>query len=288
MALNSRPSKLSRESKLKLAKSRITPVGDSFEHLKMLAYGMNGRGKTRLGASAPKPIIIDCNEKGTLSIRKFDDVEVFKLQTWTDIDLIYWYLKTGNHDRETVVIDTVSSLQMLCMKFVLGDEASRDPTKDPNMAGKREWGKLSELMRTVILNFTSLDDRMHVIFLAQERRGYVDESDDSEAPEIFPSVSPSVRETLTSAVDIIGRHYIREVVRKEKGDNGKLVKKTGVEYRMLIGPHERYMTKDRSESGLPRALRIGSSLDDPPTRDYLTRLIHRITEGATDGDKARR
>ena len=249
-------------------------MNESFEHLKLLAYGNNGRGKTRLGASAPKPLLIDCNEKGTLGIRAFEGVEVAKVEEWSDIDLFYWYLKGTNHSHETVVIDTVTSLAALCMRFVLGDEASRDPTKDPTMPGRREWGKVGELMRTVILNYRNLP--MHVVFLCQERRGFTEEDDD-EAPEIFPEVSPSVRSTLTASVDIIGRMYVREVVRKDK-EKGE--KQHGVEYRMHIGPHERFLTKDRSESGLPGTLRIGSSLDDPPRRDYLTRLIRRIEEGA--------
>lgn len=252
-----------------MAESKIVEVGESFEHLRMLVYGMNGRGKTRLGATAPKPLIIDCNEKGTLSIRHFQDVKVFKVETWTDIDLAFWWLHKGNHDRETVVIDTVTSLQMLCMKFVLGDESSRDPTKDPDMPGKREWGKVGELMKTVILNFRNLP--MHTIFLAQERRGFADE--DEDAPEVFPAVSPSIRETLTSAVDVIGRMYVREVVAKKGG------KKVAMpSYRLFVGPSERFVTKDRSQDegfpGLPKSVR------DPS----VTRILE-IIKGGTSGNE---
>lgn len=167
------------------------------------------------------------------------------------------------------------------MKFVLGDEASRDPTKDPMMPGKREWGKMSELMRTQLTQFYGLEDRMNVIMLAQERRGYVDEDeeDESNEPQIFPSTSPAVRETLTAGVDIIGRMYVREVVKKVKG--GK--ETSGVEHRMGIRPNDRYLAKDRSQAGLPPVLRVGSSFDEPLRMDYLTRLIGRIKEGVVNG-----
>jgi len=247
----------------------------------MVVYGLNGRGKTMFGASGPAPIIIDCNEKGTMSVRNFPDVQVFALDTWSDIDMIYWYLKAGEHEHETVVIDTISSLQSLCMKFVLGDEASRDPTKDPMMPGKREWGKMSELMRTQITQFYGLEDRMNVIMLAQERRGYVDEDEEeSNEPQIFPSTSPAVRETLTAGVDIIGRMFVREVVKKEKGEKKEV---SGVEHRMGIRPNDRYLAKDRSQAGLPAVLRVGSSFDNPVKTDYLTRLITRIKEGVVNG-----
>jgi hypothetical protein len=254
-------------SKIALAEGKIIDVNQDFRHLKALFYGKNGMGKTRLGSSGPNALLIDCNERGSLSVRHFPDVKVFRIETWTDIDLAYWYLHKGNHDRQTVVIDTVTSLAQLCMKFVLGDEASRDPTKDPDMPGKRDWGKVGELMRTVILNFRNLD--MNVVFLAQERRGFSDDEDDG--PEVFPEVSPSVRTTLTAGVDIIGRMFVKEVVRKDE----KGAERTGMEYRVLLGPNERYLTKDRSESGLPEILRLG------PGTDNLAKLIERIKKGAS-------
>jgi hypothetical protein len=258
-------------SKLEKAASRIVDVGDNFEYLKILVYGKPKRGKTTFGASGPKPIIIDCNEKGTLSIRNFEDVKVFSVETWTDIDLAYWYLKKGDHDRETVVIDTVTTLAQLCMKFVLGDEVSRDPTRDPSMPSKQAWGKVAELMRTEILQFRNLP--MNVVFLAQERRGFTD--DDDEAPEVFPEISPSVRSALTPAVDIIGRLYVKEVVEKGGEEDGKKKgqKKKGkrvMERRMLIGADEVYTTGDRSESGLPEVIK----LTDP--KNSLSDLIDHI------------
>lgn len=256
------------QDKITKARGKISKASD-FDHLKILVYGANGKGKTRFGASGPKTLVIDCNERGSLSIRNYP-AQVFKVETWTDIDLAYWLLHTGKHEFETVVIDTVSSLQNLGMKFILGDEASRDPTKDPDMPGKRDWGKLGEIMRTVILNFRNLP--MHVVFLAQERRGFGD--DDDDAPEVFPEVSPSIRSTLTAAVDIIGRVYVKEVVEKKKGAKGKVTSKAVPEYRMLIGPSERYVTKDRSEAGLPKSVVLG------PGKDNLERLIQQIKRGA--------
>lgn len=242
-------------------------VGEAFEHLKILAYGQNGKGKTRFGASGPRPVlVIDCNEHGSLSIRNYEGVKIFPLETWADIDLAYWYLHKNSDGFQTVVIDTVTSLAQLCMKFVLGDEASRDPTKDPMMPGKREWGKVGELMRTEILKFRNLP--MHTVFLAQERRGFTE--DDDEAPEVFPEVSPSVRTTLTASVDIIGRMYVKEVVSKAE-EGGK--KGSRIEYRMQIGPSERFMTKDRSEAGLPTVIRMSDG------QDNLDKLIQRIMKG---------
>src|ERR671937_2146652 len=93
-------------NKIEKAKSKIVDASE-FEYLRILVYAQNGKGKTRFGASGPKSIVVDCNEKGSLSIRRFP-AKVFKVETWTDIDLAYWYLKAGKHDFETVVLDTVT------------------------------------------------------------------------------------------------------------------------------------------------------------------------------------
>lgn len=247
-----------RLTRLEQAERHIVDVSEDFQYLRILVYAKPKRGKTTFGASGPKPIVIDCNEKGTLSIRRVPDCKVFKVNTWTDIDLAYWYLHGGNHDRETVVIDTVTSLAALCMKFVLGDEESRDPTRDPEMPSRQVWGKVGELMKTMVIQFRNLP--MNVVFLAQERKGFNDEEDDE--PEIYPDVSPSIRNSLTPAVDIIGRLYVKEV--KTKGD------KVVWERRLLIGDHESYTTGDRSNSGLPRIIR----------NPDLSQMLRRIREAS--------
>lgn len=254
------------KGKIAKAKKRIVKAGESFKYLRMLVYGKNGVGKTRFGATGPKPIVVDCNEKGTLTIRKFKQAEIFPLEAWSDIDLIYWYLKKGDHDRETVVIDNMTSLASLCMDFVMGEEVALDPTLDPTMPTKQHWGKVAMMMRTEILKFRNLP--MHVVFLAQEKRGFSDD-DDEDAPEVFPEVSPSVRKALTAAVDIIGRMYVKEVTKKVEV-KGKKKKVSETSYRMLVGASERYVTKDRSNAGLPRVLGLGDG------KDNLTKLVARI------------
>lgn len=273
--MRQRSTSTGKTSKIAEAKKRTRPVAEQFQHLRMLVYGKPKKGKTTFGASGPKPIIIiDCNEQGTLSVRNFPEVDVYSVATWTDIDLVFWWLNSGDHDYQTVVIDTLTSLASLCMKFVLGDEASRDPTKDPTMPSKREWGKVGQLMGTEILKFRNLP--MNIIFLAQEKRGYTE--DEEEVPEVMPAVSPSVLQTLTPAVDIIGRLYVKEVVTKRKGENGKIRSTTVMERRMLIGDHEIYTTGDRSEAGLPPVLRLPAA----DKRVALEKLVNRIKNAKED------
>jgi hypothetical protein len=150
-----------------LVRKRIVPVSQADPYLKVLLYGRNGMGKTRFACTAPKPLLIDIQEKGTKSVRNYKDVEVFPAKSWKEVVWAYWFLRAGGHDYESVILDTLTGMQNVCMVQVLKESEDRDPTKDPKTASQRDWGKLAQLMKEQLLNFRNLD--MHVIFTAQER-----------------------------------------------------------------------------------------------------------------------
>lgn len=241
-------------SRLQLAKDLIIPVGEVKDYLYMLVYGKGGKGKTTFAASSGlKTIIIDFNEKGTLSVRKRKNVFVYRVEKWSELDLVYWYLKNGDHDFEVAVLDTVSSMALLGMKWVLGDDATRDANRDPLMPDKRSWGKLGEVLKTSFSNWRNLD--MHVIFTAHERTTvFEDDEDNTTSFETHPALSPAPRDALISLVHVVGRIYKKPITVKE----GK-VKKKKYEYRMLVGDDDEYTTKLRqdptSEVLIPKVVR---------------------------------
>jgi phage nucleotide-binding protein len=228
-----------KEKAVERIKKRIVPVADAEPHLKVLVYARNGQGKTRFAATAPKCLLIDIDEKGTRSVKNYKGVDVLPVRTWNDIVYAYWFLKAGNHDYESVVLDTITGMQNVCMKHVLKEAEDRDPGKDPKVASMREWGKLAQLMKEQLLNFRNLP--LHVIFTAQERQVDIE---DEERTERVPDLSPGTRATATACVDIIGRIYQKEV--RKAGSKGKEV--AVWETRMLVGPHDEYTTKDRTGS----------------------------------------
>jgi phage nucleotide-binding protein len=245
----------------------IKPVSQIDPWIKICVYGRNGTGKTTFAASATgKTLIIDCNERGSLAVRDKQDIDFYPLEYWDQLDWIYWYLKAGQHEYTTVAIDTVTSLATIGMKWVLGDEYSRDPSRDPQMPDKRHWGKLGEVMKTSIINFRNLP--MNVVFCAQERTTTLEDEDGGTVQEIHPEISPSPRSTLLAAVDIIGRLYVAET---EK--DGKKVS----ERRMLVGPHPKYISKDRSGK-LPRTVR------NPTIAGFLQRIGGTAVARTTEGD----
>lgn len=233
---------------------RIRPASKLPKRFRGLFYARSGKGKTRLAASCPDVLIIDVNEEGTDSVRNDFDPNVYRVYYWDEINDIYWYLQSGDHPYKAFAIDGLTGLQELCMKFVLGDEASRDASRDPDMPSRQAYGKVSELMRTQITNFRNL--KMHAIFTALERKTFVGEDDDDEDVEITygPALSPAIAGAAERAVGMIGYLQTRNVVVKSKvtrGGREKTIRTKKAVPRLLIGPSERYLTKDRYHVGVP-------------------------------------
>jgi hypothetical protein len=203
-------------------------------------------------------------------VRRDLDPNVFPAERWPDISDVYWYLQSGDHDYDTVAVDGVTAMQTLCMKFVLGDEAARDASRDPDMPGRPTWFKVTELMKTQITNFRNLP--MNVIFTATQRTKSIGDDSDDGIAETFigPNCSPAVADHLEQAVSLIGYISTREVrvrVKTKKGGTPKI--KRTQRTRLLVGPSERYQTKDRY--GV-----FGPYIDQP----NLTEMIKRAYEEA--------
>lgn len=222
--------------------SRIVPVGEMSEWLSIAVYGRSGTGKTTFAGTAPKPLLIlDVNDRGTISVKGQPETYVLSIEKWEDFEEAYWYLKSGNHDFQSVAIDTLTQLQDLAIRQVVGQDSA------DMVISRRAWGAVSALMKTWILNFRDLP--LCKIFICQDRLIAGDDEDDADpemiAPEVGPALSPSVARTLNAAVDVIGQTFIRERLTTVKTKKGGEKSKVVVEYCMRIGPHARYLTKIR-------------------------------------------
>lgn len=216
---------------------RIVGISETLGDVSMIIYGRSGTGKTTIASTFPKPILIlDIKEEGTDSIADYsdDEIKVLPVESWDDVEQVYWYLESGKHPFKSVVIDTVTQMQEICLKGEL-QKAGKD------FATQQIWGNVAGLMKTWTLNFRDLPG-LQVAFLAQDRVHDTDSDDDDEQidPSVGPRLSPSVAATLNAAVKVIGYTYIQEVVKKSSSGI-----KREKEYRLRVGPHPYYITKIR-------------------------------------------
>lgn len=118
--------------------------------VKMVIYGGAGVGKTRLCATAPKPIIISA-ESGLLSLKDVDCdfIEIKKLR---DLDEAYRFLKDSD-DYETICIDSLSEIAEVVVAEL------KPQHKDKRQA----YGEMADAILPMLKRFRDIKGK-HVIF----------------------------------------------------------------------------------------------------------------------------
>jgi hypothetical protein len=90
----------------------------SNEHITILLYGLPGVGKTTLACSAPKPIVIDC-DNGMRRVNAEHRQTTSVVRTYEDV---LSDIASIGDDYETVVIDTCGSLIELMKQWVIDNK----------------------------------------------------------------------------------------------------------------------------------------------------------------------
>lgn len=243
-------------TRFKEIRSRITPVQELPLIISALFYGKSGSGKTTVAASFPKPaLILDIREKGTDSVYDVEDLDVFPVETWDDIEQVYWMLKKEGHYK-TVILDQITTLQDLCQRTVMEEESK-------TQMSLRLFGETSSRMKTWILNYRDLiDEGIHVVFLSHDRTfGGDDEGEDEQIdPTVGPRLMPSIASMVCGAVKIVGCTFIQEKLGEK--DPKTRQRERSVRYCMRIGAHGTYTTKLRvtKSTQVPRIM-INPSFD---------------------------
>lgn len=127
-------------------------------------------GKTSLSAMFPKPVFIRA-EDGTASISDHPDALLFPVaQSTGDIFDAIEALASQDHDRKTVVIDSVTQFEKLAVREIIDDEPN---AKAKNMAAAhggygKAYGMLDKRHQELreAAGWLATDRGMNVIFIA--------------------------------------------------------------------------------------------------------------------------
>lgn len=253
---------------------RIAPVSQSDKKLTVNVYGPSGSGKTTFACTFPKPLLLIGAEDGTQSVRDVSGVQFVRIYNSMEISELVTHCKEGGY--ESVVLDTATSLQNLCLMEVMG-WSEMPAILEWGRVTRDQYGQRSGMMIDCLRRILSLAESgiCHSVVLAQEK--ILERSEDAEltdAPYIMSDLSAAPLGFLNPECDyIVGMSKAEKTSvakKKIKGKTITTVMKTGKpDYRLRTGWDEAYYTKFR----LPKGTELPKHIPDPDY-DKIVLLIH--------------
>lgn len=174
---------------------------------KWLIHGPQGSGKSTLAATigqAGPTLFIDLTgEKGVDSFRGApgsENISVLRPASITELDDIFWALNADDHKYVAVVIDSLTSVQKMAMRYMLGHDetAVREIRRGTAPADQRTWGQTLDIMTDTATFWYGLADAtrahpMHVVMTAQTK---ITISDDTGLVTRVPDVQKGSLSTV--------------------------------------------------------------------------------------------
>ena len=190
----------------------------------MICYGNGGVGKTTFGATAPKPLLVDCENGAKYFGLRGISMDVARINDWSDMKGLFEVAQSGEY--ETIIIDPVGELMEKLKRFMIAKADKKLVMIDgsPTMAG---WGWLKDTMRTTLKVLR--DSGCHILINA-----HVSEQDDEGKILKRPMLMTKLSDEIINMVDIVG--YM-EVVNTEEGEK-RIIR--------VDSASDKYLAKDRT------------------------------------------
>lgn len=190
----------------------------------MLVYGNGGVGKSTFAATAPKPLLVDCENGSKYFGLRGIKIDVAHVASWSDMNGIFDIAKSGEY--ETIIIDPIGELMEKLKNFMVAKADRKLVQSDgsPSMAG---WGWLKDTMRSTLKIIR--DTGVNLLIIA-----HVDEKDVEGTLVKRPKIMTKISEELIAFVDVVG--YMQTVT--VEGEVKRIIR---------VQPSETYEAKDRTE-----------------------------------------
>ncbi len=149
----------------------------------------------------------------------------------------------------TVILDTLTEIQKYVMAHITGNDPDTiDFSGEFKMPTLNDWGRNSEIVRSIVRTFRNLD--LHVIFTCHAAEV---KDEQTGAVEILPSLPGRLAREVMGYVDVVGYLYVKET---DDGEfrNVLITRNTG-----------KYQAKDRFDA-------LGPYIENP-TMDKIIKKI---------------
>ncbi len=172
---------------------------------KGIVYGPPGAGKTTFGASADRPLIIDC-ENGAAHVKCH---RTPYLAGWQEIEPWLDGLAAGGHDYQTLVIDSIDWLLRRVEEHVAGVDGSPAGMKQTLNRSHGGYGNGRQVLKNYVYQYLlpTLDRVVNagvaVVLLAHATRREVTTIDGITLEKSAPEIHPELANTLIEWSDFV-------------------------------------------------------------------------------------
>jgi len=242
------------------------------ETLSLLVHADAKVGKSTLGATCPAPILV-LDAEGSwkfIPLRKIEwnpssgpppaadgtwDACIVQVRDWHTVSQTYQWMQAGQHQFQSVVIDSISEIQRRCKQNLVGTDAMK----------MQDWGTILALMDATIRGFRDLT--LHptnpvrvAMFIAETRK--------NDSGKWVPYMQGQISIALPYWMDIVGYLYVQQMT----DDNGQ---PTIPMRRLLISPHPQFESGERVQG------RLGAVVDQPNITSMFMTIYPHLNQGAT-------
>lgn len=252
--------------------------GEATDAGKWLIHGPQGSGKTTLASTiaqlGPTLFVDLVGEKGTKSFRGAPyakNIKTVRPTSVTQLDDLMWKLNEGKHPFKAVIIDSLTALQRMALRFAMGttETAVREIKQGAAPADQRTWGESLAIMSDTVIFWYGLADGdrpnpMHVIMTAQTR---VLENELTGAESRQPDVQPGALRITLAAPDFVVYTDLEEDLEADSSE--------GEVFRHIarFGANPEYRTKARIPVHLRGKLPTVLGRKTPPDLLKLSRIL---------------
>lgn len=244
-----------------------------------LIHGPQGAGKTTLAstiAEAGKTLFIDLvGEKGLRSIMGADytgNIDVVRPTSIQQFDDLFWELDKGEHGYNAVVIDSLTAIQKMTNRFILGHDetAVREIRRGTAPASFQSWGQSLDVMVDTATFWYGLADGnrkkpMHVIMTAQTK---ITENEETGQIIRVPDVQRGALSLTLAAPDYVVYVETEENLEALGDENAP-----PSIFLARFGSHPGYRTKARIPVNLRGKLPSILGRKSPPNLVTLSRVL---------------
>jgi len=232
----------------------------------ILTYGEPGVGKTVFASTAAdspatSPVLFIDAEAGTLSIdskaiyveakdaltaaKKSTNGKVVcvRADSWAMVEGLVHLLATQDHGYRTVVLDSVTEVNQLCLLAVCDDAKIEDPRI-------QDFGRVITRTRRMIRDLRSGVDNVIFVAAMQDKVNPT-----TKLPQKQPSLIGKLAAEICGFVDVVGLLEVEEMGGAQNGETERV---------LYVDASNRYWAKDRTEGG-----KLGGYLVNPTVPSLL-------------------